>query len=199
MAAVFLDRDGVINEDRADYVKSWAEFRFIRGVRPGLNRLKEAGLPVVIITNQSAVGRGLMTTAVLEGIHRKMSLAVEQGGGKIQGIYYCPHRPDENCACRKPRDGLIRKAAAELKIDLRRSLLIGDTGKDLQAGRNAGCLTLLVLTGQGRATLTQLFSGDQHSLPDFICRDLSGAVDLIEWINPKRKGPIVRIEPSIQD
>lgn len=178
--AVFLDRDGVINEDRPDYVKSWGEFRFIRGVLPALSRLQEARAPVVIITNQSAVGRGLITPTVLDKIHRKMLEAVERGGGKIAGIYHCPHRPDENCACRKPRDGLIRRAADDLKIDLHRSLLIGDTRKDLGAGKKAGCLTALVLTGQGRETLAGLFSGETSGRPDFICRDLAAAVRLAE-------------------
>jgi histidinol-phosphate phosphatase family protein len=177
---IFLDRDGVINEDRPDYVKSWAEFRFIRGVLPALRRLKSGGMPVVVITNQSAVGRGLITPSVLEGIHRKMLRAVERGGGEIAGIYYCPHRPDENCACRKPGDGLIRQAADDLKIDLPKSLLIGDTGKDLGAGEKAGCLTALVLTGQGRGTLAGLFSGERAERPDFICRDLVAAVGLEE-------------------
>jgi histidinol-phosphate phosphatase family protein len=178
--AVFLDRDGVINEDRADYVKNWGEFRFLHGVRQALARLHEIGLPVVIITNQSAVGRGLMTPADIEDIHRKMSRAVELVGGEIQGIYYCPHHPDENCGCRKPRDGLIRQAAVDLNIDLRQSLLIGDTAKDLQAGKKAGCLTVLVLTGQGRDTLSKMFSTRPSFPPDFVCRSLPAAVSLVE-------------------
>jgi histidinol-phosphate phosphatase family protein len=178
--AVFLDRDGVLNEDRADYVKNWGEFRFLKGVRRALGRLEEAGLPVLIITNQSAVGRGLLSSAGLENIHRKMVRAVERGGGKIQGIYYCPHHPEEQCACRKPRAGLLRQAAAEWPIDLKKSILIGDTGKDLEAGRKAGCRTVLVLTGQGSETLGRVFSGELSCPPDFICRDFPAAVDLIE-------------------
>jgi histidinol-phosphate phosphatase family protein len=178
--AVFLDRDGVINEDRADYVKNWGEFRFLKGVRRALGRLEGAGLPVLVITNQSAVGRGLLSSDGLEVIHRKMVRAVERGGGKIQGIYHCPHHPEEHCACRKPRAGLLRQAAAEWRIDLKESIMIGDTGKDLDAGRKAGCRTVLVLTGQGLKTLNRVLSGELSCPPDFICRDLPAAVDLIE-------------------
>jgi histidinol-phosphate phosphatase family protein len=177
--AVFLDRDGVINEDRADYVKTWAEFRFIRGVRPALRRLAEARIPVVVVTNQSAVGRGLISPEGLASLQARMVREIERSGGRIAGVFHCPHRPDEGCACRKPRAGLLQQAARELGLDLSRSLLVGDTGRDLEAGRRAGCRTMLVLSGQGRGTLRAVFESGGKPEDLYVCPDLPGAADLI--------------------
>lgn len=177
--AVFLDRDGVINEDHPDYVKSWEEFRFIRGARPALRRLAEAGIPVVIITNQSAVNRGIISRETLEGIHGRMVRAVSRAGGRISGIYYCPHRPEEGCECRKPAADLFFRAAREHHLNLKKSIFVGDTLKDLEAGSRAGCRTLLVKTGQGRETINRLFQGDEIRSQIWITGSLLESVDLI--------------------
>jgi D-glycero-D-manno-heptose 1,7-bisphosphate phosphatase len=134
--AVFLDRDGVINVDRRDYVKSWAEFRFLPEVREALRLLRENKLRVVIVTNQSAVHRGLMSISTLRGIHEKMLRAIEASGGRIDAIYYCPHRPDEKCECRKPKPGMVLKAVKDLKIDLARSYFVGDSEKDVELAQS---------------------------------------------------------------
>jgi histidinol-phosphate phosphatase family protein len=182
-AAVFLDRDGVINEDRADYVKNWGEFRFIRGVRRALGRLREFGFPVVVVTNQSAVNRGLLSLETLNEIHTRMSREVARKGGIISGIYFCPHHPEEGCHCRKPRTGLLRRAARELNLDLSKSFMVGDTLRDLRAGKRAGCRTMLVLTGQGGATLKKLGQASLKDWPGFVARDLKGAVEIMIGIS----------------
>jgi D-glycero-D-manno-heptose 1,7-bisphosphate phosphatase len=133
---VFLDRDGVINVDRSDYVKSWAEFKFLPQVFEALRLLRKNNLRVVVVTNQSAVGRGLMSIRTLRGIHEKMLRAIEKRGGRIEAIYFCPHRPDESCECRKPKPGLVLRAKKDLKIDLSRSYLVGDSRKDVELARS---------------------------------------------------------------
>ena len=118
--AVFLDRDGVINEDREDYVKSWEDFKFIKGVRKALKEIRQAGVPVVVITNQSAIGRGLISEDELSIIHNRMEKAVQQSGGRITKIYYCPHHPEDHCKCRKPRIGLLKKSGQGIKLGFER-------------------------------------------------------------------------------
>ena len=134
--AVFLDRDGVINVDRCDYVKSWTEFKFLPRVFGALRLLKKNHTRVIIITNQSAVNRGLMTLDTLLEIHEKMLNAIRKNGGEVDAIYYCPHTPDENCECRKPKPGMVLKAVKDLKIDLSLSYLVGDSEKDVELARS---------------------------------------------------------------
>jgi D-glycero-D-manno-heptose 1,7-bisphosphate phosphatase len=134
-ATIFLDRDGVINVDRRDYVKSWDEFQFLPKVFDALRLLKKNKIRVIIVTNQSAVNRGLMTLDDLNENHAKMLEEIRSHGGDIEAIYFCPHRPDEDCGCRKPKPGLVRQATADLGIDLARSYLVGDSEKDLDLAR----------------------------------------------------------------
>jgi len=155
-AAVFVDRDGVINEHRADYVKSWGEFVFLPGVFAALRCLAQSSLAVVVVSNQSAVGRGLVSRSELETIHRRMVQEIEREGGRVDDVLYCPHRPGEGCDCRKPRPGLLRRAAARLGLDLSRSFLVGDAQSDVEAALDAGCRPLLVLTGLGKEQLDRM-------------------------------------------
>ena len=177
--ALFLDRDGVINEDREDYVKSWQEFKFIKGVRPALKRIKAAGIPVLVITNQSIIGRGLVSPSELGTIFDRMKAGIKKAGGEILNIYHCPHRPEDRCRCRKPRIGLLKQAAREFDLDLKACLFVGDSLKDLQAGRKAGCKTLLVQTGQGEESLKKIISQKTRVRPDWICPSLAEAAPLI--------------------
>jgi len=147
--AIFLDRDGVICENRPDYVKNWAEFRFLPGAKEGLALLKRLGLPIVVVSNQSAINRGFTSADAVNDIHRRMLDEVRTAGGRIDRVLYCPHRPDEACSCRKPRPGLLLQAARELNLDLCHSYLVGDAATDLLAGHSVGCQTMLVLTGRG--------------------------------------------------
>lgn len=149
-AAVFLDRDGVINRDRPDYVKSWEEFEFLPGVLEAFRVLASGPRQIVVVSNQSCIGRGLVSRETVEEIHARMTEAVRRSGGRIDAVYYCPHRPDEDCPCRKPRPGLILKAARELDIDLAASWMVGDDLKDLETAKAAGVRPVLVRTGHGR-------------------------------------------------
>ncbi len=146
--AVFLDRDGVINRDSADYVKSLAEFSLIPGSVEAIAKLTQAGYEVFVITNQSGLARGIIDMAGLEEIHRYMKNAVREAGGEIRGVYFCPHLPDEGCDCRKPSPGLIRKAAEENDLDISKAVMIGDKGTDIECAQRAGCKgAYLVKTG----------------------------------------------------
>jgi len=153
--AVFVDRDGVICWNRDDYVKSWEEFVFLRGARKALSWLARLELPIIVVTNQSIINRGIVPVEVVEDIHTRMVRAGEAAGGRIDRVVYCPHRPDEGCACRKPEPGLLIAAAEEFGLDLSQSYLIGDAETDMQAGRAVGCRCYLVLTGRGRRQLTR--------------------------------------------
>jgi histidinol-phosphate phosphatase family protein len=144
LAAIFLDRDGVINVNRDDYVKSWDEFEFIPGAKEALKRINESDYMLIIITNQSPIGRGIFSTETLDDIHNRMLHELGKAGAHIDAIYYCPHKPDDGCDCRKPKPGLIIRAANDFNIDLNSSWMIGDSDSDLEAGKKAGCKTAKV-------------------------------------------------------
>lgn len=172
---VFLDRDGVINRDSPDYITSWDRFVFLPGSLAAIGRLTAAGAAVIVITNQSAVGRGMMDAATLDGIHRNMCRAVAEQGGRIDAVFHCPHHPDEKCACRKPEPGLIRQAQQRFNLDLAAATMIGDSARDIQCGIRAGCgRTILVRSGRhdDLARLEAL-----GTPPDWVVDDLAAAVD----------------------
>jgi D-glycero-D-manno-heptose 1,7-bisphosphate phosphatase len=156
MKLVILDRDGVINEDSPDFIKSAAEWKPLPGSLEGIAQLTGAGFSVVVATNQSGIGRGLLDEATLTAIHRKMQTAVTAAGGHIEAIHYCPHRPEDDCDCRKPKAGLLREIAARFRTSLHGVPVIGDSYRDIQAARKVGARPILVLTGSGRATLRAL-------------------------------------------
>ncbi len=149
VSTIFLDRDGVINENRADYVKSWQEFRFLPGSRETIAALTQAGHRIVICTNQAGIARGHISVETVEDIHHRMIAGIQEFGGAIEKIYYCPHGKDENCNCRKPRPGMLLRARDELGIDLNDAIFIGDSITDIRAGLAAGVRGVLVLTGLG--------------------------------------------------
>ncbi|MBI1879792.1 MAG: D-glycero-beta-D-manno-heptose 1,7-bisphosphate 7-phosphatase [Chloroflexi bacterium] len=149
MRAIFLDRDGVICENQSDHVKSWSEFKFLPGAKSGLVTLSRLGLPIIVVTNQAAIGRGMVSADVVEAIHQRMVAEITTWGGRIDRVIYCPHRPEDRCDCRKPKPGMLLQAAQELNLDLSRSYLVGDAASDIQAGQQVGCRTYLVLTGRG--------------------------------------------------
>lgn len=154
--AVFLDRDGVINQNRPDYVKRWEEFEFLPNALIALRRLAIFGWPVIVITNQSIIGRALVSRAAVDDIHERMLKSVSNAGGRIDSIFCCPHRPDELCECRKPRPGLLLRAAAQFSIDLQRSYFVGDAESDLEAARAAGCKAVFVKSGRGNDLLERM-------------------------------------------
>ncbi|RME75851.1 MAG: HAD family hydrolase [Chloroflexi bacterium] len=149
MRAVFLDRDGVICRNRSDHVKSWTEFEFLPGALESLALLAYLGWPVVVVTNQAAVHRNLVSEEAVQEIHRRMVAEVTAAGGRIDRVLYCPHRPDEACFCRKPEPGMLVQAAQEMGLTLAGSYLVGDAASDMLAARRVGCRPFLVLTGRG--------------------------------------------------
>jgi D-glycero-D-manno-heptose 1,7-bisphosphate phosphatase len=146
--AAFLDRDGTIIEE-VGYLKDPSQVRLIPGAAEGILRLNEAGVPVVVVTNQSGVGRGYFPEAAVERVHAEVARQLAARGARWDAVYYCPHHPDERCDCRKPAPGMFRRAAAEHALDLPRSFVVGDKVSDLKAGVQLGCRTVLVLTGYG--------------------------------------------------
>ncbi len=144
--AIILDRDGVINEKapRAQYVRNWSEFKWLPGVKESLRRLNEAGFLVILVSNQAGINRGAMTEQDLHDIHRRMVSEIEQSGGRVDAIYFCPHDWEAGCACRKPKPGMLFQAQHDFNLDLSRTLFIGDDERDAQAAEAAGCLPALV-------------------------------------------------------
>jgi D-glycero-D-manno-heptose 1,7-bisphosphate phosphatase len=150
---IVLDRDGVINHDSDQYIKSPEEWRPIPGSLEAIARLNHAGYRVVVATNQSGVGRGLFDMGTLNAIHEKMHRALALVGGRIDAVFLCPHTADSVCECRKPSPGLLREAGRRFNVDLGGVPVIGDSLRDLQAAESVGARPMLVLTGKGERTL----------------------------------------------
>ncbi len=177
--AVFLDRDGVISEQTA-FVNRLEDLVLVDGAAEAITRLNRADLPVVVITNQGGIAMDYLTEHDLAGIHDHMKRLLADGGGHVDAIYYCPHHPHAtvtayllDCPCRKPGIGMLERARDELRIDLHKSVLVGDATTDILAGIRAGCSTILVETGFGGK------DGKASATPDHVVADLSAAVDLI--------------------
>jgi D-glycero-D-manno-heptose 1,7-bisphosphate phosphatase len=148
--AIFIDRDGVINCRRPDdYVLDFSQFVFVPGIRAALKQLAVLRLPMIVVSNQAAVGKGLLDSAGLEGITVQMQQALLEDGTTLAAAYYCPHRSDENCVCRKPKPELLFRASSDFNIELNRSVFIGDSQSDVQAARAAGCQPVLFGSGLG--------------------------------------------------
>ncbi len=153
MKLVILDRDGTINQDSDQYIKSPAEWKPIPGSLGAIARLTQGGWRIVVATNQSGIARGLFDMATLNAIHTEMHRAVIQAGGRIDAIFFCPHAADSNCECRKPKPGLLREIAARLDVELPGVPMIGDALRDVEAAAAVGARPWLVLTGKGKKTL----------------------------------------------
>jgi len=150
---ILLDRDGVINDDSDDYIKSPGEWRPLPGSLEAIALLNRHGYQVAVITNQSGVARGFFDEATLGQIHAKMQQLVQEYGGQIASVYYCPHGPDSDCRCRKPKPGLLEQFAADWQVALADTVMIGDSFRDVQAAWAAGAKAILVKTGKGKQTL----------------------------------------------
>jgi D-glycero-D-manno-heptose 1,7-bisphosphate phosphatase len=181
---VFLDRDGTVNEE-IGYIHEAEKLSLISGAAQAIRKLNIFGLPVVCVSNQSGVARGYFSIDSVYEVNRKLEELLAAEGAYLDRIYFCPHHPTEgqypyrtNCDCRKPGSGMLEKAADELEIDLERSFLIGDRLSDIKTAKNAGLKAILVLTGYGQKEMEHI--KNQISLrPDYICKDISFAVDLI--------------------
>ena len=156
---VVLDRDGVINRESPDFIRSPEEWQPLPGSLQAISELSRAGFRVVVATNQSGVGRGLFSTATLTDIHDRMVHAIEASGGALAGIFVCPHRPEDQCDCRKPRPGLLRQIEAHFGVSLAGEPVIGDSARDLEAAHLVGGRAILVRTGNGVATERRLRAG----------------------------------------
>lgn len=180
MDIVILDRDGVINRDRPDFVKSPEEWQPLPGSLDAIARFCAAGYRVAIATNQSGIGRGIFTLSDLEAIHATMLAAVIAEGGKISALEFCPHRPEDGCNCRKPRAGMLQRIATRLGVNLGGVPCIGDSARDLEAAEAIGARPILVMTGNGRRTLEQ-------GLPENveIYQDLASAADRLIGEHPR--------------
>lgn len=182
MKIIFLDRDGVINKYPGDfnYVKTWNEFRFLPKAKEGLKRLNDRGYKIIVVSNQAGVSKGIYTQESLDLITRNMLKELKADKIEISGVYYCTHRQEENCSCRKPRTGLIDMAVAKFKgeglqTELKRSFFIGDTIRDIETGKAAGLKTILVFSGKEKPDN----KSEWLLLPDYTAEDLAKAADLI--------------------
>lgn len=186
LQAVILDRDGVINENRADHVKGWDEFQFLPGAAEAVADLHRAGLRVFVFTNQAIINRGVVSRDVIDELNSNMVREIERYGGSIEAVACCPHRPDECCGCRKPEPGLLTEIAERFTLDLSRCLVIGDALSDILAGRSVGSRSILVLTGRGR---DQLAGASEELRKDLVVvPDLS---TLAEWLLMQRSAASV--------
>lgn len=177
MKAVFIDRDGVINKDpggwtKYNYVTRWSEFNFLPGVFEAFKKLNRSGMKAVIISNQAGVSKGYFSKKDLDAVTARMTDEIVKNGGRIEKVYYCTHKDEDNCHCRKPKAGLLEMAGKELGIELNGSYFIGDTKTDVMAGRLAGCRTVAVLSGKATEEEMKKWSAK----PDYIFKDLLEAV-----------------------
>ena len=171
--AVFLDRDGVINGDSPDYIKSLDEFAFLPRSLEALKRLARLDAEIIVVTNQSQIGRGVTPAEVIHGMNRWMVEQIEAEGGRITDVFVCPHAPEEQCGCRKPQPGLLLMAAEKHGIDLGRSIMVGDRPSDLAAAQAAGCAFVRVCPDEA----PELSPGGEEPVS---VRDLYEAVEYIE-------------------
>jgi len=177
-SVVFIDRDGVINFDSPDYIKSCDEVMFIPGSIDAIANLFNSGHDIFVITNQSVIGRKMVTMEGLKKIFGKMTDAVKEKDAEIKEVFFCPHIPSDNCSCRKPEPGLFFQARDKYKLDLSNSVMIGDSAKDIIAAKNAGIkFKILVLTGNGEKAKKEL--EQKQIIPDYIAKNL---YDAHNWI-----------------
>jgi len=177
---IFLDRDGVINEDIDYYVTNWNEFVFRPRIFDILKMLKKRNIKVAIVTNQSCIGKGILSINELEKIHQNMIDEINKNEGEIETIYCCPHRSEDNCICRKPNIFMFKKAEQDLNISLLKSIMVGNRSTDITAGFNAGCRTVLVLTNESMKYGAGIG-------PHFIAKDMNVLFDILDTQTKKWK------------
>jgi D-glycero-D-manno-heptose 1,7-bisphosphate phosphatase len=188
MKLAILDRDGTINLDSDEFIKSPDEWQPLPGALEAIARLNHAGWHVVIASNQSGLGRGLFDVATLNAIHAKMHKSLAAVGGRIDAVFYCPHAPDEGCSCRKPLPGLFEQIGERFGVDLKSVPVVGDTLRDLQAGAAVGCAPHLVLTGKAAALRAQPLPADFP--PDTRVHEDLGA--FADWLVKRPPAPAAK-------
>jgi D-glycero-D-manno-heptose 1,7-bisphosphate phosphatase len=176
--AIFLDRDGVIIENRAEYARDWSQVSIFSEAIQALSNSNLKSYKIIIVTNQSAVGRGIISLETAKEINKRLVDVIHEQNGRVAGVYLCPHGPDDDCDCRKPKPGLFLQAAEELSLDLKRSWMVGDAWSDIQAGQAAGVQgTIMVKTGRGAEQLLLPRPNDVRD--HFICENLAQAFGII--------------------
>lgn len=171
---VLIDRDGTINTEQ-NYLSAPDQIELFPETAAGIKLLRELGLKLIVVTNQSAIGRGLFDEARLAEIHNRLHEILDAAGAKIDAVYFCPHLPENNCDCRKPLTAMARRAAKDFNAELEKSFVIGDNVCDIELGKNIGAVTILVRTGYGAQT-----AREQKTIPDYTVENLLEAAHLIE-------------------
>ncbi len=191
---VFLDRDGVINYDSPDYIKSRSEFKFIPGSIEAIGKLTVSGFTSIVISNQSALARKLISSEELDNIHKLMKQTIAAAGGDITDIFFCPHMPDDECTCRKPQPGLIFQAQRKYDIDPAEAVMVGDSARDIECACNAGCGRAVLVTSGNDRDVEKVLKIKQIT-PDYVAENLYDAARWIiannqsEILNPKLQAP----------
>lgn len=182
--AVFLDRDGTVNEQMG-YINHLSRFHLLPEAGRAIKLLNDHGIPVIIVSNQSGLARGYFPVELLDAVHKKMDDLLADQGASVDGLYYCPHHPEakeekfrQACNCRKPKIGMLQQAAQELNLDLASSFMVGDRWSDIKCAQSAGCNPVLVLTGYGRGDY-EYIGPSQEIQPSFVADDL---LDAVKWI-----------------
>ena len=174
---MFLDRDGTVTEE-VGYLNHLSRFRLLNGAADAIRKLNEASLPVIVVTNQSGVGRGYFPEQLVRDVHEEMTGELHKVGARLDAVYYCPHVSSDNCECRKPKIGMLKRAARELELDLTNSFVVGDRQSDVELSHNAGARSILVRTGYGEGELAW-HGKNWPRQPEFVAADLPVAV---QWI-----------------
>ena len=177
MRAIFLDRDGVINKYPGDtkYVTCWKDFNFLPKAKEAIAKLHKNGFRIFITSNQAGVGKGIFSQKALDIITKNMLKEIEKSDGKIDGVYYCTHRKDKNCPCRKPKTGLLELAKKNYRLDLKQAIFIGDTIRDVRTAKTAGCKSFLVFSGKEKLANHKSW----EIQPDKVFRNLWEAAEFI--------------------
>ena len=184
---LFLDRDGVINEE-CEYLHDPKDLVVLAGVPEAIAAINRRDIPVVVVTNQSGIGRGMYGADTYHGVNRAIEELFAPARAHIDAWYFCPHLPDADCACRKPRPGMLLAAARDLDLDLPGSVLVGDKVSDLEAARAVGARTLLVRTGYGRQVEAELLAAGRLALADHVCDSLPAALLYLQQALPQARG-----------
>ena len=179
---VFMDRDGVINAERGDYTTTVEQWQWAPGALEGLRMLTEAGFGIIVVTNQACIAKGLQTEEGLAALHDWMLGVIRENGGDILRIYHCPHETSDGCSCRKPSPGMILQAAEDFGIELSRTFMIGNSLRDMEAGRRAGTRTIFIDTGPGADS-----SRTQFETGEFRADDLAGATRIVFCETERKK------------
>jgi len=175
--AVFLDRDGTVTEE-VGYLNHVSRFRLLAGIGEAIGRLNQASVPVIVVTNQSGVGRGYFPEQLVRDVHERLKMELLKVGARLDAVYYCPHVSADECNCRKPRTGMLEQAARELRLDLKSSFVVGDRHSDVELAHRVGARSILVRTGYGEGELAW-HAKNWPRQPEVVAADL---FDAVNWI-----------------